>query len=99
MSRNSKKHVHKYHKVNIQYTEVWACALSDCTHFMPQYLNSTIPGKNSICWECGNTFPLDSAALEMTQPKCPTCRMGIKPKDEDELDIDSIINKVASEIK
>lgn len=68
-----KKHTHKYHKINVAGTLVWACALPECSHYMPDHLKHMIPGKMSICWSCGESFALDERALRMTQPICINC--------------------------
>lgn len=65
----AKRHTHKYHKIN----GVWHCARPDCTHFMPGNVADNMEGKKSICWTCGNEMYLDSLALEMDKPTCPSC--------------------------
>lgn len=72
----SKKHVHKYHKTypNTRRNEpIWACALPDCTHFMPHNVSQHVPGKVSICWSCGNEFILDEDNMKVDQPVCFNC--------------------------
>jgi hypothetical protein len=73
MSR-SKKHVHKYHLVNLAATPVWACALPDCTHYMPHHMSKMVPGKMSVCWGCGEDFVLDYTAMQNNHPRCVECR-------------------------
>lgn len=69
----SKRHVHKYHKVMVANQYVWACALPDCTHYMPKHMENMIPGKYSICWNCGETFLLDTVNMRTDKPYCPDC--------------------------
>jgi DNA-directed RNA polymerase subunit RPC12/RpoP len=71
--RGSKAHTHKYHYIPFSYTKVWACALGDCTHFMPAHMNAMMPGRKSLCWECGNEFHLDEESMKNSEPICPEC--------------------------
>lgn len=74
----AKRHVHKYHYINLPIMgKVWACRLPDCNHYMPKHLEPTVEGKNSICWECGEAFTLDSEAMKEEKPRCENCR-GVK---------------------
>lgn len=66
----SKNHTHKYHKIQ---TGVWACALPDCTHFMPLNVADQVEGKKSICWTCGDEMILDSNNMEDNKPECLSC--------------------------
>jgi Zn finger protein HypA/HybF involved in hydrogenase expression len=68
-----KKHVHKYHKVDIAYDRLWACALPTCTHYMPKHLETMLPGKGSICWKCDEPFILDAVNMQDDKPVCPDC--------------------------
>lgn len=72
----AKRHTHKYHKVPLGSGKVWACArLSEnCTHHIPPYMESTIVGRKSICWECNDEFVLDPNSIEHDKPICPDCR-------------------------
>lgn len=65
----AKRHTHKYHKIN----GVWACALSDCTHYMPKNVALMIVGKSSICWACEQEFILTPNSLETNVPQCDDC--------------------------
>lgn len=67
------KHVHKYHYIDIVYTKVWACALPDCTHLMPAYMNAHVIGKRSLCWECNKEFFLDEENMKNPEPVCSAC--------------------------
>lgn len=53
---------------------VWACALSDCSHYMPSHMTIMINGKASLCWKCGEKFTLNPANMRMIQPECDSCR-------------------------
>lgn len=55
----------------------WACALGDCSHYLPENVKNTITGKLSICWFCNSEFNLDERALAMDMPVCITCASGI----------------------
>ena len=68
-----KKHVHKYHRLLVNNQFVWACAFPDCTHFMPKHFENLIPGKFSICWNCEETFRLDTVNMRSDKPQCPDC--------------------------
>lgn len=74
----AKRHVHKYHHVDMGYSKVWACALPDCNHYMPKHMENTVEGKFSFCWGCGEKFILDSDAMKSDKPHCIECRTGIK---------------------
>jgi DNA-directed RNA polymerase subunit RPC12/RpoP len=71
--RGSKNHIHKYHHIDITYAKVWACALGDCTHYMPAHLNSLMTGKKSHCWECNKEFFLDEENMKNPEPVCMAC--------------------------
>jgi ribosomal protein S27AE len=68
-----KKHIHKYHKISLNTVMVWACALPNCSHYMPKHLDGMVLGKASYCWNCGNQMVLDSNNIEMDKPICINC--------------------------
>jgi hypothetical protein len=70
----SKKHIHKYYKVDVNFNLVWACALPDCNHHMPKHYENMMPGKATICWDCGEITVLDPINMKLTKPICPDCR-------------------------
>ena len=72
--RGSKRHTHKYQKIDLSFVKTWACALPDCTHYMPKHMERMVEGKASICWECEKEFVLDRIALTMDRPTCLECR-------------------------
>lgn len=76
-STKSRRHVHKYHQVPLNANRVWACALPNCNHYMPDHMSSMVPGKMSICHSCDEQFVLDSDAMKQTRPFCIDCRNGI----------------------
>jgi len=78
----SKKHAHKYYRAEVAGTRVWACALPDCTHYMPKHMEGLVLGKKAICWTCNEEFILDSEALKEDKPRCANCRSGIKSEDD-----------------
>ena len=69
----SKKHIHKYHRVDTDAGSIWACGLPDCNHFMPAHYTRLLPGKSSICWECGELLILTEQNMKHKQPICPDC--------------------------
>ena len=72
--RGSRRHIHKYHKISFAGMQVFACALSDCTHYMPQHMEAMIIGKASYCWECDNPMVMDEISKKMDKPICVNCR-------------------------
>lgn len=68
--RGSKRHTHKYHKLR---DGLWHCALPDCTHYMPSNVAECLPGKRSICWQCGNEMILDDNSMKNENPICFNC--------------------------
>lgn len=65
------KHIHKYHK-NPD-TGLWHCAFPGCYHFMPKNVESSVRGRESICWECNGTFILDEHNMKDSEPVCEQC--------------------------
>lgn len=74
MATKSKRHTHKYHRIDIAGTKVWACALGDCMHYMPKHMESLVNGKNSYCWNCNKQMVLDNENMKMDMPTCFICR-------------------------
>ena len=73
-STKSKRHIHKYHLVPLGASPVWACALPNCNHYMPDHMSAMVPGKMSLCHGCDESFVLDKGAMCDNQPKCMDCR-------------------------
>jgi hypothetical protein len=74
MSNNkAKRHIHKYCQVFFYSTPVWACALEDCNHYMPDHMKDLVPGKASLCWKCGEKFNLNAANMRDRKPLCADC--------------------------
>ena len=70
----AKKHVHKYYKVELNGHFVWACALPDCSHYIPKHLELMMSkGKKSICWSCRQEFILNALSMQLNQPTCDEC--------------------------
>ncbi len=69
---NKSKHTHKYHRVG-KFNSLWACALPDCNHYMPKHLEELLPGKASVCWECGDAFILTTNNMKADKPLCDEC--------------------------
>jgi hypothetical protein len=74
MSVKGKRHIHKYYRADVLGEKIWACALPLCSHHMPPHYNNLIPGKASLCWECGEAMILDSDNMKMDKPTCVDCR-------------------------
>lgn len=72
MSR--KQHVHKYELRPTTTLPVWCCAAPTCNHFMPNHLESILPGRSSICWECNQPFALSKINMKAKRPICDVCR-------------------------
>jgi hypothetical protein len=98
---SAKKHVHKYFRTEVNNQKVWACALSDCTHFMPKHLENLMHvGRKSICWDCGEHFVLGPLALNMDQPKCNNCNgLGNAAQIIERDNLRRIIGKAADEVE
>jgi hypothetical protein len=77
-----KKHVHKYHKAHIYSVDTYSCALPDCTHYLPNGMQSLIIGRSSICWECSQQFILNPESIKLDKPTCDSCRLGITDEDD-----------------
>jgi len=75
-NNRAKRHVHKYHKVEMYSSKVWACALPDCNHYMPQHMERMVEGKYSICWTCGDSMTLHQLNMKMDKPQCFDCVNG-----------------------
>lgn len=76
--KGSKKHIHKYHRVRIADVYVWACALDDCTHYMPKHMENMIPGKASVCWECKQPVCImGTDNMDSDNPVCIDCASGV----------------------
>ena len=69
----SKRHPHKYHKIQLSFGKVWACALPECSHYMPLHMTELVVGKFSICWKCGEQFVLEPHHLKLDKPICNDC--------------------------
>lgn len=92
-TNKAKRHVHKYHKVIVGGTKVWACAHPECPHFMPAHMAEMVAGKASYCWECGEKMILDADNMKMDKPTCPECR-GLA-----DIDIDAILEERMNQVK
>lgn len=88
MASKAKRHIHKYYRAELSFGDVWACALPDCTHYMPQHMEGLMNGKYSVCWECNERMVMHPGNLNMSRPVCDTCKLGVR-------DIDSVLAKRA----
>ena len=89
----SQNHVHKYHRRRLgASSQVWACALPNCTHYQPKHMESMVEGKQSICNQCGDEFILNVDALSEDKPRCENCRLG-RDKPEDVAPVTSLLSE------
>lgn len=96
----ARRHTHKYHRVSLDYANVWACALPECSHYMPKHIERLVLGKKSHCWGCDAQFILDEDALKMDKPMCIPCRTGIQPQvDEIEAPITPELQALLDQLK
>jgi len=84
----SKRHIHKYHRVQLSFAKVWACALPDCYHYLPQHMEELVQGKNSFCWGCNDKIVLTPLNMTDDKPMCVDCKR--KMYSEDTLDVDVV---------
>lgn len=83
---SKQKHTHKYHKVQTPKGHLWCCALPDCSHHQPSYLEAKLVGKRSICWSCDEEMILDDVNMQDDKPMHHTCKdTGIKVSDIEHL--------------
>ena len=61
------------HRLMLNQKKTWRCTLPGCSYFIHIGLAHILPGKQSICWECGDEFTLDDRALRDDQPICDKC--------------------------
>ena len=72
----AKRHTHKYHYIDLGYGNAWACALPNCSHFMPPVAKSharndmRVLGKMTLCFGCNNEIHMTPALMTMDQPMC-----------------------------
>lgn len=78
MASKGRRHTHKYYRAHLTFADVWACALPDCTHYMPEHMSTLMNGKRSICWKCNEPMLLHPLNLTMERPVCDECKLGIK---------------------
>lgn len=72
----SKKHTHKYAKVDLSFGKVWRCLLPECNHYMPQHMEELVNGRHSVCNSCGARFILNPLNMQDDTPECDECRLG-----------------------
>lgn len=77
MATKAKRHIHKYYKADLDFGEVWACALPDCSHYMPKHMAKLVNGKSSICWKCNEKMILDPNNMNIDKPVCYSCAIGV----------------------
>lgn len=69
-----KKHIHKYYRNTILGNiPVWACALDNCSHYMPPHIEGLVRGKSTVCWKCNEITTMDLDRLDMEKPLCDKC--------------------------
>lgn len=68
------RHTHRYLRTfpNVNRKEaIWACTIDGCSHYIPY--NTTVLGRYSLCWNCGEKFMITGDNLSQDQPICPDC--------------------------
>jgi hypothetical protein len=73
MATKARRHIHKYYKANLAGVKVWACALPECTHYMPAHMAALVDGKASLCWKCEDRFILNPSNMTEDKPICDEC--------------------------
>jgi len=72
----AKRHTHMYHKIQQKYgTGLWACALPNCTHYLPLNVADMIFGRESLCTNCMAVMFLDEEKLKNNEPICANCNL------------------------
>ena len=100
MATKSKRHPHKYYRVELPGQIVWACASGDCPHHMPPHYEQLLLNKQFVCWNCGSTnsnilpehlklkpeyfLSIDDPTF-VSHPICRNCALNIKIDEDDEL--------------
>lgn len=77
MAVKAKRHTHKYHLVTTGMGKLWACALPDCNHYMPPYMQELLEGKGTICWKCNEMTTLNPVNMKTNKPLCTECMMEV----------------------
>jgi hypothetical protein len=67
------KHTHKYIRITAKHSFVWKCALEGCNHFVYGAQDYIVEGRQSICWNCGQSFVLDRERMKQEMPHCIDC--------------------------
>ena len=68
--KDQKKHTHKIMRSG----PVWKCILDGCRFFVYHTQDYILPGRKTICWECGIEFILTRETLSMdSNPLCQSC--------------------------
>lgn len=65
--------LHKYYRAHLSLGDVWACALPECSHYLPKHIEQLINGRATICWNCNNRTTMSPANMGMDRPFCPDC--------------------------
>lgn len=78
MGRHTRKHIHKYHRITMNYQKVWACALPECYHFMPPHYSELVIGRGTLCWNCGEKTILDDGNMRRDKPLCDDCLLTLE---------------------
>lgn len=90
----AKKHTHMYHKIQQKYgAGIWACALPNCTHYLPLNVSDMIYGRESLCTNCMDVMILDEERLKNNEPICMNCvlaKQGIFVESEEESPLDKL---------
>lgn len=71
MRKKQIDHIHKYKRVKLGKFVVYKCDLINCSHFIRSEL---VEGRLSICWTCGEPFPMTKASTKLVRPHCVSCK-------------------------
>ena len=69
----SRKHPHKYERIDTNMGKIWRCAFSDCTHYMPKHMEWNLTGRIASCNECESEYVLTYEKMKSNQPICDEC--------------------------
>lgn len=69
----AKRHIHKYFRLELAGSPVWACGIPTCNHHMPPHMTPLVNGRASLCWSCDEPFVLNPINMKRDKPKCDDC--------------------------
>lgn len=99
MATKARRHIHKYYKAHLLVGDLWACALPNCGHYMPQHIEGLLNGKNSICWNCSEIFTLNPMNMKSEKPICNECAGLTQDDDSSEVPLTDVMKKFLEKTK